>query len=178
MAQRTLDSIGDENARLKLQLMRYERAEERELVQEVRQKAADKLRRLLAAKGEVPKYEVLSPLYIGEKLVQSRIHDHTTWPRWQPNVIEFSGVPNDALKPVNVRAKRIMEAYVTSVGPEAMFFYDGAPNPGTSVDRPRKSVVDWIRAYFSARASARRMKKAKMALYDHPSNRSVARRVH
>ena len=67
------------------------------------------------AKGRVPKYRLRNKIYFDEMLVDPMYIDRSTKAA-MPTMIEWPGVPNEALVPENDVAKDIHAAYLESIG--------------------------------------------------------------
>lgn len=82
-----------------------------------REQARERMKNLIiAARAEkkVPTYQLRNKIYLNERLIE---------PFWinsahqsQPTEIDFWGVPNDAMVPVNDTAKEIFQAFKESIG--------------------------------------------------------------
>lgn len=66
------------------------------------------------SKGLVPTYELRNKIYIDEQLIEPMFTtaDHIA----RPTVIDYPGVPNEAMKPVNQPAQGIYDAFMASIG--------------------------------------------------------------
>lgn len=74
-----------------------------------------------------PEYRVISKIYFNERFVEPyKVDPASKQP--QPVAIEWTGMPNDALIPINDIAKRIFTEYRKSVGmPEGLATVDNRP---------------------------------------------------
>lgn len=64
--------------------------------------------------GSAPLYRVRSKCYFAETLIEPQ-WQHPTTKEMMDQEIEWPGVPNDSLYPLNEPAKRVMEAYLASI---------------------------------------------------------------
>ena len=70
------------------------------------------------ARGEVPRYHLVNMVYLDEMKVQPVWIDPIT-KRQKPTEIEWPGVPNEAMRPINEVAKAIFAAFKESIGSTA-----------------------------------------------------------
>lgn len=77
-------------------------------------KRAVQLLEFAAKEGLKPEYRVVSKIYFNERFVEPfrRLADKSV----VPNEITWTGMPNDALRPINDIAKQIYTAYRESIG--------------------------------------------------------------
>lgn len=85
---------------------------------EARAKARERMTGLIVearAAGEIPSYQLRNKVYLDEVLVDPLYVDPAT-KNQKPTEIDWPGVPNEAMIPINDTAKEIHKAFIESIG--------------------------------------------------------------
>lgn len=95
----------------------------------------------------LPQYRVISKVYFNERLVEPYRRPERRGDRPVPEVIAWSGPPNDALEPINDIAKRLKQLFRESVG--TMSRLDPRPGPnGSKVTQDNRGYVMTVGGNF------------------------------